>query len=507
MSLMGIDIGTNSCKAVVFSLDGKPLATASHSYKTYSPKPNYVEINANLFWDAVVKSVREAAQKASNEPISALSFCSQGETMIAVDKYGNPIRPAFMNADNRGTQEIRNLISQISREDLYQITGEPVHTMFGVSEVMWFKTNEPDLYTQTYKMVSCEDFIMMKLGFPPVCNYSNCCRTFMFDIRRHDWSDDILNAAGICRKKLGLPVPSGQFIGYLNKTSAELLGLSQNTAVVSGGHDCPLAAFGSGAISTDVAADQAGTYEGITMAVSTPNTSKEALSVNINTYCHVLKDKYISLVLFPAGFATAWYLSELAQADYLAAEKESISVYSYLERKIKDLGISPTGIFFMPHFVGACNPYNDIRSTGTVIGLTSYASRHKIYKSIYEGIAYEFKAVTSLLEKYVGTFKNVYINGGCSKHDFSLELRASLSGKTMHRMQCDEAGCLGAAMLAGISTGIYSSEEDAVKQAVHTIEEIEPNPILEEQYKTCYEVYKNIYPSLEKVRKLQEKLS
>ena len=147
--------------------------------------------------------------------------------MIAVDKYANPIRPAFMNADNRGVKEIKELVSQISREDLYQITGEPVHTMFGISEIMWFKKNEPDLYAQTYKIVSCEDFMMMKLGFDPLCNYSNCCRTFMLDIRKHDWSDEILSVAGICREKLGTPISSGQFIGYLSKSSAELLGLNQ----------------------------------------------------------------------------------------------------------------------------------------------------------------------------------------------------------------------------------------------------------------------------------------
>lgn len=503
MSLMGIDIGTNSCKAVVFSTDGTPLASASHSYKTYSPGPDYVEIDANFFWDAVVKSVREVARKVTADPISALAFCSQGETMIAVDKYANPIRPAFMNADNRGVKEVQELVSQISREDLYQITGEPVHTMFGISEIMWFKKNEPDLYAQTYKVVSCEDFMMMKLGFEPLCNYSNCCRTFMLDIRKHDWSDDILKAAGISREKLGTPISSGQFIGYLNKTSAELLGLNQNVAVVSGGHDCPLAAFGSGAINSNVVADQAGTYEGVTMAASTPNTSKEALAVNINTYCHVLKDKYISLVLFPAGFSTAWYLSEFAAEDYSEAEKRGISVYKYLEQKIQELGADPTGIFFMPHFVGACNPYNDVRSTGTIIGLTSYASRHKIYKSMYEGIAYEFKAVTALLNQYVGDFKDVYINGGGCKHNFSLELRAALSGKTMHRMQCDEAGCLGAAMLAGMATGVYHNAEDAVNQAVHVIDKVEPNPLLTRKYAASYNLYKNIYPSLEKIRELK----
>ena len=146
MSLLGIDLGTNSCKAVVFSIGGTPLATASYGYKIYSPQPGFVEIDANLFWEAVVRTVREVAAQTQDDPATALAFSTQGETMIAVDRDGMPIRPTFMNADNRGTAEIRELCGQISKEDLYQITGEPAHTMYGVSELMWFKKHEPELY-------------------------------------------------------------------------------------------------------------------------------------------------------------------------------------------------------------------------------------------------------------------------------------------------------------------------------------------------------------------------
>ena len=500
MSLLGIDLGTNSCKAVVFSIGGTPLATASYGYKTYSPQPGFVEIDANLFWEAVVRTVREVAAQTQDDPVTALAFSTQGETMIAVDRDGMPIRPTFMNADNRGTAEIRELCGQISKEDLYQITGEPAHTMYGVSELMWFKKHEPELYRKAAKLVSCEDFLMMRLGFEPLCNYSSCCRTFMLDIRRRDWSDEILTASGLDREKLGTPVPSGTLVGRLSRETAELLGLHEGVAVVTGGHDCPCSAFGSGALSADTAADQAGSYEGITIPVVTPNTSREALAVSLNTYCHVLKDQYLSLALFPAGFATSWYLSELAAADYAAAQEAGVSVYDYLSAQVAALGSAPTDIFFMPHFVGACNPYNDVRSTGTVIGLTPHTTRHKLYKAIYEGIACAFWTVTSVLDEHAGHFSQVRINGGGGKARFSLELRAALAGKTMLQLQCDEAGCLGAAMLAGLASGVYASEEDAVKQAVHVITRVEPDPELAAHYESFYQAYSSIYPSLEALR-------
>lgn len=499
MSLLGIDLGTNSCKAVVFSHSGKPLATASSNYKTYSPKPGYVEIDANLFWEAVVTTVRSVAAQTASDPITALAFSTQGETMIAVDSHGNAVRPTFMNADNRGIVEIADLCSKISKEDLYQITGEPAHTMFGVSELMWFKKNEPDLYAKAAKFVSCEDYLMMRLGFDAVCNYSSCCRTFMLDIRKRDWSDDILYAGGIDREKLGTPVPSGTLVGKLNHETAQLLGLNEGVSVVTGGHDCPCSAFGSGALDMNTAADQAGSYEGITIPVTTPNTSKEALQVSLNTYCHVLKDRYLSLALFPAGFATSWYLSEFAAADYAAAKELGISVYEYLNNAVAALGSDPTGIYYVPHLVGACNPSNDICATGTVIGITPHSSRHKLYKAIYEGIAYEFQIVTSILDQYAGHFNQVKISGGGGKARFALDLRASIANKTMLQLQCDEAGCLGAAMLAGLATGVYTSEEDAVQKAVHVIERVEPNVEIAQRYTEPLKVYQSIYPTLESV--------
>lgn len=503
---MGIDLGTSSCKAVVFSENGKPLASASYGYKTYSPGPGRVEIDANLFWDAVVKAVREAAVKVKEDPVSALAFSTQGETMIAVDAKGEPVRPAFMNADNRGVKEIEELCSQISKKDLYQITGEPAHTMYGVSELMWFRKNEEALYRKADRLLSCEDFLMMKLGLDPLCNYSSCCRTFMLDIRRRDWSDDILYAAGIDRGKLGTPVPSGTLVGRLDAERARLLCLPEGTAVVTGGHDCPCAAFGSGAIYSHTAADQAGTYEGLTLPVERPNTSEEALAVSLNTYCHVLKDRYLSLALFPSGMCTSWYFSELADADFREAEARGLSVYRYLEEQVEKLGKEPTGIYFMPHFVGACNPYNDVRSTGTVIGLTPHSTRHKLYKAIYEGIAYEFKTVANVLAEHAGDFQEVLISGGTGKSRFALELRAALSGKTMRQLGCDEAGCLGAAMLAGLATGVYKDEEDAVRQAVHVADSVEPDAALSRVYERNYLVYKEIYPCLEPVRQLSVRI-
>lgn len=500
MSLLGVDLGSSSCKAVVFSIDGEPLASAAYGYKTYSPGPGRVEIDADLFWKAAIKAIKEVAQQTVQDPITAMAFSTQGETMIAVDANGNPLRPAFMNADNRGVREIEELCSRIDRKSLYQITGEPAHTMYGISEVMWFKEHERELYKKTAKMVSCEDFMMMKLGFEPLCNYSSCCRTFMLDIRKKKWSEEILCAAGIEREKLGTPVPSGTLAGFLDKGHAKELGLREGTAVVTGGHDCPCSAFGSGAIYPHTAADQAGSYEGITLPVKQPNTSEGAQKVSLNTYCHVLKDQYLSLVLFPAGMCTSWYFSELAGDDFREAKERGISVYQYLEEQVKSFGKEPTGIFFMPHFVGACNPYNDVRSTGTIIGLTPHSSRHMLYKAIYEGIAYEFRMVTDVLERYAGRFDEVLISGGTGRSRFSLELRSALSGKAIKKLACEEAGCLGAAMLAGVATGAYKDEQDAVKKAVRSNEPIMADPEMRKAYEQTYQVYKEIYPSLEKVR-------
>lgn len=496
MSLLGIDLGTSNCKCVAFREDGSIITHASVSYSAYSSQPDWMEIDAEVLWDAFVKVVRAVSVWLSEDPVTGMAISSQGETIIAVDRDGNPICPALMNADNRAKEQIVRLEQTVGRRRIYDITGLPLDTTFGGTKIMWLKENQPEVYEKAYKFLACEDFILFRLGLGAVSSKCLCCRTLLMDLKKQIWSDEMLDATGIDKNKLSEPVSSGTYIGSLSKEAAQTIGLRKGVSVATAGHDQCCSILGSGVTKSHTVSVAAGTYEGLSLLINTPNTSNYAFENKINTYCHLFDNQYIALAFFPSGFSTNWMMGLLRYGSSAASKEE---LFAKLDKEIEVLGSQPTGVFVLPHFVGSCNPYYDRQATGTIVGLVPSTKPATLYKAIYESIAFEFADMAKLLEG-IDHYGNVHISGGGSKSDFTLKLRASLSGRRIFRSSSTEAVCQGAAMLAGIANGTYRDAEDAVKQSIRLSESFEPDLRIREQYRTSEKIYHDIYKALAPVR-------
>lgn len=496
MSLLGIDLGTSNCKCVAFREDGEVIVQSNVSYTPYSTQPDWMEMDAEVFWDAFVKTVRTVSAWVDDDPVTALAISSQGETIIPVDRSGMPVCPALMNADNRAKPQIAALEKRLGRRRIYDITGLPLDTTFGGTKMMWLKENRPDVYARTDKFLSCEDFILMRLGFGTHSSKCLCCRTLLMDVRLRVWSQEMLEATGIDVKKLSTPVSSGELIGRLDAQTASILGLQEGVGVAAGGHDQCCSILGSGVTKDNTASDAAGTYEGVSLLTNTADTSDFAFDSGINTYCHLFDDQFLSLAFFPSGFAMNWMM------DLLRYHAEGISkgeLFARLDAEVEKLDEKPTGLFVLPHFVGSCSPYYDRRATGTIIGLTPNTRPVVLYKAIYESIAYEFATMTRLLS-HLGSYDAVHISGGGSKSDFTLQLRASIAGKKICRSSSSDSVCQGAAMLAGMATGVYRDRDDAVKKAIRLTKSFLPSPDIQTAYQENEKLYHSIYQSLMPVR-------
>lgn len=496
MSLLGIDLGTSNCKCVAFSEDGQLLAQAQVSYTPYSSRPDWMEIDAEVFWDAFVKTVRTVTAWLENDPVVSMAISSQGETIIPVDHNGNPICLALMNADNRAKTQIERLEQNIGRRKIYDITGLPLDTTFAAGKIMWIKENCPDIYKKTYKFLSCEDFILMRLGFGAYSSKCLCCRTLLMDLKTRTWSQDMLDAAEIESSKLSEPVASGILLGKIKHEMACLLGLPDGVGVSTAGHDQCCSILGSGVINGRTISDAAGTYEGLSLLAPKPHTSDFAFASRINTYCYLFDGQFVSLAFFPSGFAMNWMMKLLRYGSKSISKEE---LFARLDGEVEKLGNRPTGVFVLPHFVGSCNPYYDRQATGTIVGLVPGTKPVVLYKAIYESIAYEFAAMTRLLS-HIGIYDDVCISGGGSKSDFTLKLRASLADKKICRSFSPDAVCQGAAMLAGIAVNIYKDAQDAVKQCIRTSEYFLPDEDVKLAYQESEKMYHRIYQVMSPVR-------
>ncbi|MGA2921805.1 MAG: FGGY-family carbohydrate kinase [Candidatus Sulfotelmatobacter sp.] len=496
MSLLAIDIGSSRCKAVAFALTGEILAQHARAYTLEFPAPSHAEINPERFWLAVCDCSR-AASKDLSDPVRALCLSSHGETFVPVNARNEAIAPAILNQDNRATEETTWLEKTFGRKRLFEITGQVAHPMYPVPKILWLRKHRPDIFAPSVRFLSVIGYVFSRLGLPAYIDYSLASRYLAFDIRHRRWSDEILAATEINAECLPTPVPAGTIAGKLDASIAGELGLPPRTIVVLGGHDQPCGALGVGASVSGKVADSMGTYECLLAASDKPTLTDTALAASLNSYCHVIPDKFVTLAYFPSGIMVKWfhdllYGEGIVAQDGAPSHAESIH-YAALER---EAAAGPTGLCITPHLIGTCNPDFNPRARGIISGLGPNTRRGQIYKGILEGLACELSQMTEILANAVGEFRDVYVTGGGSRSVLGLELRAALSGRRLHVMACPEAVCLGGAILAGVACGEYGSLREAGELVVREVSVLSPDHAMAEAYAQQANQYRRLRSSL-----------
>ena len=500
MSLLAVDVGSSSCKGVAFSEDGRMLARKTSSYcSVVSSHSLRAEMPAENFWRAFATVTHAISAELSKDPVEVLAISSHGETFVAVDSQNRPLAPAILNMDNRAIAQADHLIKSLGSRNLFDITGLTPHCMYPAAKFLWLSEHDAEMFASAVRFLAVPSFLLARLGLPPYIDYSLASRFLAFDVRKLTWSPEILS---FCRVYGRLPelVPAGTIAGKITGVAAAELGLRSGTMVVVGGHDQPCAALGSGVIDSGRVSASLGTYECLVAASRAPALNDGSFAANLNTYCHVVPDRYVTLAYFPSGIMLEWYL-RLIHATGDSTEESSIDEWcAQLERETYRV---PSGILATPHLLGTCNPDFNPTASGVVVGIRPSTTRSDLYQAAMEGIACEFAGMATLLEEAVGSISDVYVSGGGLRSPFGLHLRASLARRKLQVMKCPEAVCLGTAILAGVAAGKYRSIPKAVQQLVQVSQTIVPDDSTGEKYKFQMSQYRLLYSSLAPLREAQ----
>lgn len=493
MSLMGVDIGTSSCKAAAFDAAGRMLAAATRQYHPTFPGPARVEMDPEGLWQAVASAIGAVAQEAA-EPVAALAISSHGETFIPVDARGAAIGPAILNVDSRATAEAAECELRFGRRWIFQTTGQIVNPSYPLVKFEWLRRHQPDIVRAAHRFAGPSDYALLRMGLPPYTDYSIASRYLAFDVSARRWSEEMLEFSGVSSEQLPAVRPAGTIAGRLSPAAAADLGLSAGTLVAVGGHDQACGALGMGAIPAGMVSDSMGTFECVVHVDDQPRLGESALAANLNSYCHVVPGRYITIVYFPAGIMLKWF------ADLFADTGSDLGrMYADLEAQAPT---GPTGLLVLPHLIGSSTPHFDSRATGAIVGLTAASDRARIYKGILEGMACELGIVADVLASEVGPFDTIRATGGGARSRLGMRLRADLTGRRFQVLESPEAVCLGAALLAGLAAGVYASLAEAAEQAVRVVDTIEPDPEVREAYRGQVARYRALYPALSPIREM-----
>ncbi len=449
MSLLGIDVGTTRCKASAFSLEGRCLATASREYPTAIPRPGWAELDSRVVLADLWQVISEVAAQSKQDPITALCVSSMGEAVTPVGGDRQILDRCILSSDIRGEEYANQLVEKMGLEAFYRINPNFPGSNYSMPKMRWLQDNNPEVYQQTDKFLLMGDLVMFMLGCEPTTSYSHANRTLLFDIVKQDWSDELLSASGIARELLPKPLPGGAVAGVVSDQMADKLGLPHGVKVVVGGHDQCCCSLGAGITSGGRSVTGIGTYECITPTYQGIPDMGQMMKLGLNIEHHTLPGLYVSFIYNQGGALMRWFRDTFAPE--LAAQ--GVDVFTELGKLVPE---EPTELTVLPYFDTTPYPHFVPDAEGAIVGLKMNSTREEIMKAVMEGETFWFaERMQPLFDTGMDTTEFV-ANGGGANNDVWMQLKADIMGIPFVRLQNTEAGTLGAAMLAGLGSGVFT---------------------------------------------------
>ena len=491
-ALLGIDVGTTNVKAALFLPNGSLHAVNTQRLPVIRPQPGWEEYDPEELFAHTAKTVKTLLADLK-EPIhiAGVAVASMAETAVALDKQGQALHHAVAWHDQRSLPQAQWWRQSFGAEAVYTITGLPPAYIFGVNKLMWLRENAPEAFAKTVCWLNVADYIAYRLCGVQATDYSLASRLMLLDLRQGTWSDVMLEACGLSADLFAPLVKSGSYLGGVHAEAAAATGLAQGTAVVSGGHDHPCGAFALGITRPGDVLDSMGTSESIFSIVEAPKLEASLAQTGYQQGFHVVADSYyVNGGLYTSGRCIEW-LKDLL-------EPKTDDPYAELIRLASAAPAASRGLMFLPHLRMANTPIDDPHSRGAFIGLSIGSTRECMARALFEGLAYEAQvALDGLAELFDIRAKRVRAIGGGSRNPLLMVIKATLLGEAIDVFAMDEATSLGAAMLAGLGAGVYSSVDEAIETVRVPASQVAPDAVLQETYKQRYQkVYQKLYYQL-----------
>lgn len=495
MKIAGLDIGTTGCKCTVFDEQGTYLGKAYRDYPAKRAVGSH-EIDVSAVMEGVCAVIREMA--AAFPDIGGLGVTSFGETFVLTDEEGNPLHPAMLYTDPRGSEECRELTEKLDAKEIARITGLRPHEMYSICKLMWIKKHRPEIYEAAGHVFLMEDYVVYHLTKKAQIDYSLATRTMAFDIHSLDWSGRVLEAAGIDRALFSECVPAGSPAGTILPEAAGKTGLSGRTQVVSVSHDQVAAAVGAGAFDGSVAVDGAGTVECLTPIYDTMPDIDRMYEGYFSVVPYVVPGTYVAYAFsYTGGALIQWCVEKLAKGEQKQARAQGISVNELLERTyLQQRADGPGSLLVLPHFAGAATPYMDTGSRGVIIGLTTESTAADIYRGCMEGVAYEMYLNYQALAGSGVHFEKLNATGGGARSAVWMQMKADVLNLPITALKTADAGTVGSAMLTGVAAGVFRDLKEAAGYMVEETVTYRPRPDMHERYMQAYERYRRVYEAV-----------
>ncbi len=486
--LIGVDVGSQSIKAVLTSAEGKVVATASHSCSMEHPASGWSEQDPAQWREGLATTVQSVLAQSDlrTSEVSHIGLACQVDGVVPVDRDLQPLRAAIIWLDRRATAQAQRLVDRVGIETIFKTSGLNPDASHIAPKMMWLRDEEPEVYRNAALLLPVGAYLLAWLTGQVVQDHANASSTLLYDVTARRWSEMLLDAAGIDGERLAPLAEAHEPVGPLTAMAAERLGLTRACVAVVGTGDDHAAVLGAGIVAPGVVADVTGTAEPVAAVAIEAVFDPKRL---VETHAHaVARTILVENPGFVSGGSTKWL------ASLLGGDQRAVFEWAGGAKAGSD------GVTFLPTLSGATAPRWNDRMRGTLDGLSMNHDRRHLSRAVLEGCAYALRDITDRLGELGLGGREIRVVGGGSRSRLWMQIKADVCGLPIRPVLGSEATAVGAAMLAAVGAGVCVD----VAQAAEQMTELagwcfEPDPADSERYEDSYRRYRRLFDAIEEV--------
>ena len=476
---LGIDVGTTGVKAVLFDASGAELGAGLAEYKLETPRPDIVELDAEVYWQSVCRAVTEAFDSSATSPtkLRALSVTGQAETLIMVDGEFRPLRKAVVWLDNRAKAEAAAIEARFGAEELFRMSGQTeMLPCWPAAKILWYREHEPELFNRTAHYLMVEDYILYKLtGRCATCR-GLMPSTLYYDIRTGGYSPAMLDLLGIAATQLPKLLDCGESVG---KCIANDSPVPAGAVAAAAPLDHVCGNLGSGCSASGVISETTGCT--LALCAAFPKLVYDEKK-RISTYLGYAPGSFVLLPWAPtAGMLLKYFRDEFSGG----------ASYRELDELAAEVAPGSDGLLLLPHCAGAVSPVCNPAARGVAYGVTLAHGKKHWARAIMESVAFLLRDNVEVLRQLGAQVTAIRTLGGASASPLWLQIKADVLELPLAVVKCKEATSLGAAILGAAARGDFDDPGSAAAGMVKIARVVEPGKD-RDVYRECFEKYRKL---------------
>ena len=483
--LLGIDIGTSSCKVAVFNLSGEVIASKTGTYPVYYPQKGWAEQDVTHWWDAICTCTQEMLKESDINPhdIKGIGVDGQSWACIPIDEDGNVLAKNPIWMDTRAAEQCEKYGRLIGEDNIFNICGNPLKPTYTTPKILWLKEHHPRVYQNTYQFLQSNSYIAYKLAGVPSQEKSQGYGLHFYNMQTGEYDTALAEQLGIDLHKFAPIFECHNVIGTVTEKAAVQTGLAAGTPVVAGGLDAACGTLGTGVIDVGQVQEQGGQAGGMSICTASPIAHKQLILSN-----HVVPGKWLLQGgTVGGGGVLRWF------KDTFGKEGEG---YDDLCTLAEESPAGSNGLVFLPYMAGERSPIWDANAKGVFYGVSFGAQRADFVRAVLEGVAFSLRHNIDTAKEAGAKVETLYAMGGAANSLVWTQIKSDITGCDIAVASSDTATTFGAAILAGVGVGLYKNFREPIEHCVYIKRKHGPDTRKKEVYDQHYQLYLNISKNL-----------